>query len=138
MRAFFFLLSVLVAMPLEAANDFEREQIRQRIQPIGTVTLEQTADPVATQEMAVAEKEETKSSAQEIYQQYCQVCHQGGLAGAPKFRDRSDWQAKLDQKGIEGLTETAMKGLNAMPPKGTCFQCSEADIQAAVEYMVPQ
>lgn len=138
MRVLFFLLSVVVSMPLNAVNDFEREQIRQRIQPIGTVTLEGKTDPAAAQETVVTEKPEKKLSAQEIYEQYCQVCHQGGLAGAPKFRERADWQAKLDKKGIEGLTETAIKGLNAMPPKGTCLQCSEADMKAAVEYMVPQ
>jgi cytochrome c5 len=34
------------------------------------------------------------------------------------------------------LLQHSINGFNAMPPKGTCFTCSDADLQAAVEYMV--
>jgi cytochrome c5 len=31
-----------------------------------------------------------------------------------------------------------MNGKNAMPPKGACAACSDADLKAAMDYMVAQ
>jgi cytochrome c5 len=31
---------------------------------------------------------------------------------------------------------STLNGINAMPAKGTCMTCTDADLQAAVEYMV--
>lgn len=78
------------------------------------------------------------SLGQTVYEKNCIVCHQDGVAGAPKFRDESDWKPRLSGKSIDLLLASALKGLNAMPVKGTCQECSDADIKAAIEYMVPQ
>jgi cytochrome c5 len=64
---------------------------------------------------------EDKTTGQTIYEQHCSVCHQDGIAGAPKFRDPSDWKTRLTDQTIETLTAQAIKGLNAMPAKGTCL-----------------
>jgi|LauGreDrversion4_2_1035121.scaffolds.fasta_scaffold87759_2 cytochrome c5 len=74
----------------------------------------------------------------EIYQTYCTVCHASGLAGAPKFQSKQDWLPRCQQKHMKGLVESAIKGLNAMPAKGTCESCQENDIREAIEYMVPK
>jgi cytochrome c5 len=66
------------------------------------------------------------------------VCHRDGVAGAPKFRNAEEWGLRSSKKNIEALTASAIKGLNAMPAKGTCQDCSDADIKAAIQYMVPQ
>jgi cytochrome c5 len=39
---------------------------------------------------------------------------------------------------MDALVSNAINGLNAMPPKGLCMTCSDADLKAAVEYMVSQ
>ena len=141
-------LIVLCCLPvsLYAASDFDRGQIKKRIAPLGDVRLQEEIQEAAEQEKT-AVKEKTapdsvetveKKPGQEIYEQYCQVCHQVGVAGAPKFRLAADWKKRLAEKKLEGITMSAIKGLNAMPPKGTCMQCSKEDIKAAVEYMVPQ
>ena len=65
-------------------------------------------------------------------------CCEDGVAGAPKFRDDTDWKPRLLKQNIDSLTATALKGMNAMPVKGTCQECSDADIKAAIQYMVPQ
>lgn len=75
---------------------------------------------------------------QAIYEQHCVVCHQDGIAGAPKFRNEADWKPRLAQKNLDELTASAIKGLNAMPAKGTCPECIDAEIRAAVDYMVPK
>jgi cytochrome c5 len=74
----------------------------------------------------------------ETYQTYCTVCHASGLAGAPKFQDKSDWTPRCQSKHLKGLLASAIKGLNAMPAKGTCASCLEEDIQQAILYMVPK
>jgi cytochrome c5 len=123
-----------------ASSDFDREQIQQRISPVGQVRLkEATVEPVST--VTVPQKTEEpvkKNPGQVIYEQYCMVCHRDGVAGAPKFRNAEEWGLRSSKKNIEALTASAIKGLNAMPAKGTCQDCSDADIKAAIQYMVPQ
>lgn len=69
-----------------------------------------------------------------LYTQICSACHGAGIAGAPKFGDKAAWAPRLAQ-GIDGLTANAIKGKNAMPPRGGS-QGSDADIKAVVTYMV--
>jgi len=69
-----------------------------------------------------------------IYTQKCQSCHAAGVAGAPKPGDKAGWEPRMAQ-GIDGLVASAKKGKNAMPPKGACMDCSDADLKAAIEYM---
>ena len=45
-----------------------------------------------------------------------------------------DWQPRME-KGMETLVKSVTEGLNAMPPKGMCFDCSEQDYKALIEYM---
>lgn len=126
---------LLASFLLQAATDFDRDQIQQRIAPVGQVTI-QGADAAASP--AAAPKQETaKPRGQEIYDQYCHVCHESGVAGAPKFRDKADWEPRLKAKDLSGLIAIVNKGLNAMPPKGTCSDCTDDDIKAAILYMVP-
>jgi cytochrome c5 len=40
--------------------------------------------------------------------------------------------------GIESLYTVAIRGKGAMPPKGGVRSLSEADVKAAVDYMVAQ
>ncbi len=130
-------LGLLISMPLCAATDFDREQIQQRISPVGKVRVEEPAQAANTApqaEQAVV----TTSPGQATYEQYCVVCHRDGVAGAPKFRDEADWKSRMAKQNLDSLTASAIKGLNAMPAKGTCQECSEADLKAAIKYMVPQ
>ncbi|WP_133130854.1 c-type cytochrome [Legionella yabuuchiae] len=132
---------LIVATPLLAAEDFYREEIRKRISPIGNVRVQEapeearkTVEELQPEAQMVVEK----APGSEIYNSYCAVCHQAGVAGAPKFRVEEDWKKRLAEKGISGLVTTAIKGINAMPPKGTCAKCTDEEIKQAVEYMVPQ
>ncbi len=70
----------------------------------------------------------------EKYAKSCQVCHANGAANAPKTGDAAAWEPRL-AKGIDSLVQSVANGLNAMPPKGMCFDCTEADYKALIEYM---
>tara|TARA_R110002110_G_scaffold65206_4_gene180035 strand:- start:118941 stop:119279 length:339 start_codon:yes stop_codon:yes gene_type:complete len=87
----------------------------------------------------VAAEAETAGPAdpETIYKSFCSICHQAGVAGAPLFRDAASWGDRL-AVGIDALVKSAIAGKGAMPPKGTCMQCTDEDIKAAVEYMLPQ
>lgn len=69
-----------------------------------------------------------------LFKQTCATCHGTGVAGAPKFGDKAAWASRVGQ-GLDGLTASAIKGKNAMPPKGGS-SASDADIKAAVAYML--
>ena len=69
-----------------------------------------------------------------LYKQACAVCHAAGVAGAPKFGDKTAWAPRV-ALGLDGLTASAIKGKNAMPAKGGST-ASDADIKAAVQYML--
>lgn len=72
------------------------------------------------------------------YNAACVACHGAGIAGAPKFGDKAAWAARIKQ-GDAVLHEHAIKGFQGkagmMPPKGGST-ASDADVKAAVDYMV--
>src|SRR4051794_21738463 len=70
-----------------------------------------------------------------VYEKVCSVCHGTGLAGAPKFGDKAAWAPRI-ATGVSTLHQSALKGKNAMPPKGGNMALSDADVTAAVDYMV--
>jgi cytochrome c5 len=72
-----------------------------------------------------------------IYTSVCTVCHGAGIAGAPKTGDKAAWKPRIAQ-GSATLYEHAIKGKGAMPPKGGAMSASDAEIKAAVDYMVSQ
>ncbi|MBS98754.1 MAG: cytochrome c5 family protein [Oceanospirillaceae bacterium] len=72
---------------------------------------------------------------EEIYNTKCSVCHAAGVAGAPVFGDAAAWAPRAE-KGIDALLATAKSGINAMPPMGTCVDCSDAELKASIQYML--
>ena len=70
-----------------------------------------------------------------VYESTCIACHGIGVANAPKFGDKKAWAPHL-ARGVERLYENALKGLNAMPPRGGNLTLSDADVKAAVDYML--
>jgi cytochrome c5 len=72
-----------------------------------------------------------------VFEGTCMVCHGTGVAGAPKMGDKSAWAPRVKQ-GMDTLHQHALKGFNAMPPKGGNMSLSDADVMAAVDYMASQ
>jgi cytochrome c5 len=92
------------------------------------------AAPAAAAPAATAAAVPAAGGGEALYKQTCAVCHAAGVAGAPKFGDKAAWSARVGL-GLDGLTASAIKGKNAMPPKGGST-ASDADIKAAVGYML--
>jgi cytochrome c5 len=70
-----------------------------------------------------------------VYDETCHVCHATGLAGSPKFGDKAAWAPRI-ATGMDKLYNAALHGLNAMPPKGGNASLTDAQVKAAVDYMV--
>jgi len=72
-----------------------------------------------------------------VYKSLCFSCHDNGIAGAPKLGDKAAWAPRLAE-GMDTVYSVALKGRGAMPPKGGNMSLSDADVKAAVDYMVSQ
>jgi len=74
---------------------------------------------------------------EDTYNKFCFSCHAAGIAGAPRTGDVQSWAPRV-AKGRAVLLQSTVQGLPpGMPPMGLCMQCSEAQLAAAIEYMLP-
>ena len=75
-----------------------------------------------------------------IVKHYCANCHalkpQIQL-GAPRIGQSEDWNSRIKQ-GIDSLFTHTDEGINAMPARGGCFECSDKQLMLAIEYMLPK
>ncbi len=108
----------------------------ERIKPVGEVQIGGPGAPAGGMAAAAAADAGPVDGAA-VYQQACFSCHASGVAGAPKFGDATDWEPRIAQ-GIEVLHQHSLQGIRAMPPKGGFMNLSDAQVQAAVDYMVAQ
>ena len=69
------------------------------------------------------------------YDQVCMACHMTGAAGAPKLGDKDAWGPRI-KAGTDTLYQAVINGKGAMPAKGGRADVSDADVKAAVDYMV--
>jgi cytochrome c5 len=97
------------------------------------------AAPVAVAAVAAAPAaaKADAGAGKKLYETACMACHAAGVAGAPKFGDKAAWAARA-KAGVEALTASVVKGKGAMPPRGAAGAASDADLRAAVEYMLAQ
>jgi cytochrome c5 len=93
------------------------------------------ATPAAPGAQATAANDSNKGKA--VYDASCVACHGAGVAGAPKSGDAAAWAPRI-KAGADALYANALKGKNAMPPKGGNLALADADVKAAVDYMVSQ
>ncbi len=114
-----------------------RAEIQERIKPIGQVRIAPEKEPTMSKNAPVSKKSAKLAIGRVIYTKHCITCHQDGLAGAPKYHNAADWRLKTAHRSITELVASALKGINAMPPKGTCFECNEDDIKQAIMFMLP-
>jgi cytochrome c5 len=130
-----------------------KEAVAKRIKPVGEVEVDASqpkpAAPAAPAAVAAAPAAIPPAAApaaaqsaatgkgKSVYDTVCQVCHTPGIAGAPKTGDKAAWAPRL-KAGMEALYASSLKGKNAMPPKGGNLSLADADVKAAVDYMVGQ
>jgi len=108
------------------------ESISDRIKPVGKVYVEGDNIP---QIKPVVKKQDGPRSGADVYNASCAACHGTGAAGAPKIGDNATWNP-LIARGIDDLLASAIKGKNAMPPRGMCTNCSDDELKDAIIHMM--
>ncbi len=123
---------LLAAVLAVSALHVAAETLEDRIKPAGSLCM--AGDDCASANLQVAAADGPRSG-EAVYTSKCATCHATGAAGAPKLGDAAAWSARLG-KGMDTLYTNAIKGFNGMPAKGLCFDCSDDEIKASVDYLV--
>jgi cytochrome c5 len=71
-----------------------------------------------------------------IYQRACEACHQEGQMGAPIIGTQKSWFDRAREAGRITLYRHTINGYNQMPARGGCVECSDEDIESAVNYLL--
>lgn len=122
---------VVAAADAGGGNTLLTQAVEENIKPVGTVVVGDEAAAAGTDAAAAA----APRSGEEVFNSACMACHATGAAGAPKVGDAAAWAPRIAQ-GMDTLVQHSVNGLRAMPPRGTCANCSDEDLKAAVTYMV--
>jgi len=80
----------------------------------------------------------TRSGAQ-VYAYRCAGCHDKTTQGAPMPGDDIEWGLRA-RKGMNVLMKHTIEGYRTelMPPRGSCGNCSDVELKAAVIYMLEE
>ncbi|WP_019613555.1 c-type cytochrome [Psychromonas ossibalaenae] len=114
------------------AQDLSEGAIADRIAPVGDVYLD--GEIAVAGQSSDSDEPAGPRDGEKIYNTYCVACHATGAAGAPKKGDAAAWEPRIAQ-GQETLLKHSLEGLNAMPAKGTCADCSDDEMAATVEFL---
>ena len=124
---------------LSAGSSVAEQSVAERTKPYGRFNVAKTETRQAPVQVAAAAP--VKVNGQQVYRNACVACHGTGIAGAPKLGDANQW-AKRIAKGIDTLYASAIDGLQGgtgvMPAKGGNPALSDAEVKAAVDYLVAQ
>lgn len=72
---------------------------------------------------------------EQIVKARCGECHSIGKGGAPHIGNMEEWSPRL-KSGVENLVKSSIRGHKAMPARGGLDNLSDADMRAAITFMV--
>ncbi len=119
-----FLVAAPVALAMGGSPKADDEAANSRIQPVARLELAPLAPKTGG----------ASRSGEELYKAVCGVCHETGVAGAPKTGDKAAWAPRIGV-GLDGLLKSAIAGKNAMPPKGGAADATDGEMKAAIAFM---
>ncbi|MCY4532144.1 MAG: c-type cytochrome [Gammaproteobacteria bacterium] len=119
---------VQTATPLESVGEDTGDQT--------ATAMESVEEDIGDQTAVVEPVSQGMDLVKENYAKTCGICHDAGVANAPKFGDAEQWASRII-KGKDRLYMSSIIGMPpAMPARGMCFSCSDDDLKALVDYMV--
>jgi len=126
--------ATVLALWAASAQAATNDEIAKRIEPVGKVCV--TGQECKGMEVAAATGGGGAKAPKDVIAKHCNACHGTGLLGAPKIGDKAAWKERADhQGGLDGILAKAITGINAMPPKGTCADCSDDELKGAIKEM---
>ncbi|SEA63022.1 Cytochrome c5 [Thiothrix caldifontis] len=124
----------------KAAGDAATQAADATTQAVGDAA--KAAGDAATQATDATAKAATDAVAaagavdgEKVYKGLCFSCHDMGVAGSPKLGDKAAWGPRI-ATGMDALYTTSLNGKGAMPAKGGNPALSDAEVKAAVDWMV--
>ena len=123
--------------------------IDERTKPVGTLVttpdtevnmVATTPDTIANENAATTDATSGEIDGKAIYSGICVSCHGSGIPGIPQLGDTAAWADRIT-RGKEELYTNAIVGYVGssgmpMPAKGGNPALSEAEVKAAVDYMI--
>ena len=116
--------------------------VAKRLAPVAALAIDPNAPPAAAAPVAPPaiappspKTAQAAASGKSTFDAVCTACHGTGVAGAPKVGDKTAWAPRV-KSGKDALYASALHGKGTMPPKGGNPALSDADVKAAVDYMV--
>ena len=88
----------------------------------------------------VKQLEGDKHAGEKIFKEFCRTCHDKKPLidiNAPRIGDKKIWQ-QLQRLGMPTLLNMTMRGMGAMPARGGCFECNDAQLKEAIQYILDQ
>jgi cytochrome c5 len=119
------------------------EAVERRIQPVARLEfgppegVKPAAAAPAKPAAAAAAGKPGAADGKVVYDKVCVACHQVSVAGSPRMGDKEAWAPRI-KTGTDSLLQAVIKGKGAMPPRAGNPALSDAEIRAAVEFMVGQ
>ncbi|CAM3391846.1 cytochrome C [Pseudomonas floridensis] len=130
----FLAVAATLAFWVVNAQAASNEEIAKRLDPVGQVCVQGKECPGV--QVVSSLSGGGARSADDVIARHCNVCHSGVMPNAPKIGDTAAWTERSQKEGgIDGLLAKAITGLNAMPPKGTCGDCSDEELKGAIQKM---
>ncbi len=129
------LVQLVLSRPGADPQALAPEAVAARIQPVARVEI-----GAPTQQAAAPAQKGAKAAAVDgkgIYDKVCVACHAVSVAGSPKLGDKAAWAPRI-QTGTAAMMQSVVKGKGVMPPKAGNPSLTDAEIRAAIEFMVSQ
>ncbi len=105
----------------------------------GWAALLLAAGPVAGQDTSPYPEFADQQHGRKVWMGTCRDCHANPMSDAPQVKNAAAWEKRI-AKGRDALYVSATRGLvtakTEMPPRGGNPNLSDADVRAAVDYMV--
>ncbi|MDX1901010.1 MAG: c-type cytochrome [Gammaproteobacteria bacterium] len=75
---------------------------------------------------------------EKIFREFCASCHAAEPlidVPAPRINEKKAW-AFRKKMGLPALLSITINGVGAMPARGGCFECSDAQLREAIVYIL--
>ncbi len=103
------------------------------------ISVRVTASPIPGEAMEQTGSAPDLVTGERVYKSTCGICHKTGLKSAPRLGVKEDWEERLTQSN-EILYDHAINGFigkkGSMPSRGSNAKLTDAEVRAAVDYMV--
>jgi len=135
------------ARPLKDDPAMSDAAVNKRLAPVAKLAVDPNAPPPAAAAPApaaaapaavpaAAPAQAAAGDGKATFDATCAVCHNAGVAGAPKAGDKAAWAARVKASKKEGLYASVLNGKGAMPKKGGNPALSDDAVKAAVDYLL--